>query len=237
VKLSLLAGGRFYGASRKSLNQEKILFSMLDGLLRPQRAGLPDISTLCVVSGPGRFTGLRVGLTLASALKTLAGVKVYTCTLFEILAAQAAASREFRAWASFRKEPRLAVITHAFKDEYFCQLFTLADRKGKHAGSMFTPVEGPRWLKGEETAEYIKSAGEEIYAIADAEEKPDIYSLVPAGTEKAAARISKILPGFVIRAGLALKNRDLTPLYLKPAKYELDAKPRVPGKTDTGRKI
>ena len=65
-----------------------------------------------------------------------------------------------------------------------------------------------------------------MYIIADAEEKADIYSLVPEALEKAPARVSKILPEFVIKTGLALKNRDLTPLYLKPAKYELENKSR-----------
>jgi hypothetical protein len=70
--------------------------------------------------------------------------------------------------------------------------------------------------------------------IADAEEKPEIYSLVPAGAEKAPARLSKILPDFIIKTGLALRNRDLAPLYLKPARYELEGRKRI-GHADTAR--
>ncbi len=232
VKLSLLAGGRFRSATKKCLNQEKALFPMLDRLLARHKASLQDLSALCVITGPGRFTGLRVGLTLASALRTLAGIRVWSSTLFEILAAQAAASGEFRAWISGRKEPRLAALVHAFKDEYFCQAFKVTERKS--AGYMCTALEPPRWLKDAELTGYLQSFGTGVYVIADAEEKQEIYSLVPAGAEKASARISKILPEFIIKTGLALKNRDLAPLYLKPARYELEERKRT-GHADTTR--
>ena len=243
VKLSLLAEGKFYNASKKVLNQERVLFPMLDRLLGGRKARLTDISTLCVITGPGRFTGLRVGLTLASALKTMAGIRVYSSTLFDILAAQAASSKEFLAWAAGRKEARIVALVHAFKDEYFCQAFRVAGQRGsktarqqdRGAATLYalrftlydlTPAEAPRWFKDTEVAGYLASQGRDLYIIADAEEKADIYSLVPEALEKAPARVSKILPEFVIKTGLALKNRDLTPLYLKPAKYELENKSR-----------
>jgi len=236
VKLSVLAGDKFHSISKKALNQEKVLFQMFDRVLGP-KAGLKDISTLCVITGPGRFTGLRVGLTLASVLKALAGITVYSSTLFEILAAQASASKEFRVWAAGREKPRVAALVHAFKDEYFCQVFEAAKHRvrpagqGAHAAAYRCgAIEAPRWLKDVELADYIKSFGEETYVIADAEEKPDIYSLVPRGYEKATARLSKILPDFIIKTGLVHKNRSLSPLYLKPAKYELGNKPHAAGR-------
>jgi len=248
VKLSLLAEGEFSNASKKVLNQERVLFPMLDHLLAGHKARLTDISTLCVITGPGRFTGLRVGLTLASALKTLAGIRVYSSTLFEVLAAQAAASKEFLAWAAGKKEARIVALVHAFKDEYFCQAFRTARQRGsgtarqqdsaaagqrgsktvrqqdRGAATIYDliPAEAPRWFKDAEVAGYLAAQGSDVYIIADAEEKADIYSLVPEALEKAPPRVSKILPEFVIKTGLSLKNRALTPLYLKPAKYELE---------------
>jgi tRNA threonylcarbamoyl adenosine modification protein YeaZ len=234
VKLSVLSAAKFYGLSKKALNQEKVLFPMFDRLLGGCKARITDISTLCVITGPGRFTGLRVGLTLAAALKTLAGVRVYSSTLFDVLGAQAAASKEFRAWAAGKKAPRIAALLHAFKDEYFCQVFLVGGPAGRLGGKTarrqdkggaetlkLEPVEAPRWFKDTEIAGYLAAQGRDLYIVADAEEKTDIYSLVPAGVEKASARVSKILPDFVIKTGLALKNRNLAPLYLKPAKYEL----------------
>ena len=145
---------------------------MFDRLLGVHKAGLKDISTLCVITGPGRFTGLRVGLTLAGALKTLAGITVYSSTLFEVLAAQAAASKEFRAWASGRKEPRLAALVHAFKNEYFCQLFGPSGRglkpwkfslaPGRRAGATWEPLADIRDSRcGGETGHLFAGAGRE----------------------------------------------------------------------------
>ena len=221
LKLALLAGGGFSSASRKCLNQEKELFPMLDRLLAPHKAGLGDISVLCVVNGPGRFTGLRVGLTFASALKTLAGIEVRSVTLFDVLAAQAASSRAFMAWAAGRKAPVLAAVVHAFKDEYFCQAFSAGVRAGR--GFAGSPLGAPRWLKEGEVRDYLGSFGDGAYAAADSEERPDIYSLLPPGAARAPAGVSRVLPEFIIKAGLALGKKDLSPLYLKPAKYEIGA--------------
>jgi len=60
-----------------------------------------------------------------------------------------------------------------------------------------------------------------------AEEKPEIYSLVPAGLEKAPAAVSRIIPEFIIKTGLALKNPDLKPLYLKPTRYEQEERAKA----------
>lgn len=220
VKLSALSAAGFSQVSRKALNQEKVLFPMLARLLDGCGAGLADISTLCVITGPGRFTGLRVGLTLAQTLKTLAGIRVYSSTLFDVLAAQAAASKEFRTWAAGKKAPRIAALVHAFKDEYFCQTFTTSGQWSVASGRKCVPAGPARWLKDSETSGFLGAQGE-VFVAADAEEKQDIYSLVPAGLEKAPLRVSKILPAFVIKSGLALRNGNLAPLYLKPAKYEL----------------
>lgn len=220
IKTALFAAGKFDSLSKRELNQEKFLLPMLEGLLKKRKAALKDLSALCVITGPGRFTGLRISLTFAAALKTLTGMKVYSSTLFEILAMQACSSRGFRAWAAGRKNPRLAAVVHAFKDEYFCQAFSAAR-------GAFKAVEEPRWLKNTELASYFNSLGREVYVIADAEEKPDIYGLVPPGIEKAPAAVSKIEPEFIIRTGLALKNTGLKPLYLKPAKYELEQRAKA----------
>ena len=196
---------------------------MLEKLLKKHKAALKDLTAVCVITGPGRFTGLRISLTFAAALKTLAGIKVYSSTLFEILAMQACASGEFRAWAAGRKTPRLAAIVHAFKDEYFCQAFGVSGYRAQDKGYRFKALEAPRWLKDTELAGWLNARGGELYVVADAEEKPEIYSLVPAGFEKASAAVSRIAPEFIIKTGLALKNPDLKPLYLKPTRYEQEA--------------
>ena len=109
-------------------------------------------------------------------------------------------------------------MLHAFKDEYFCQFFA--------AGTKFKlpkPEGEPLWLKSEELKSLL-SAGTGYYAIGDSEEDPSVYGLLPAGCRQAPKTISKVLPGYVIKAALAWRNTTLKPLYLKPAKYELENK-------------
>jgi len=211
LKLAVLAGGRVFQAQKKVFNQELVLFPMARRLLARAKANLRSVGTVCAVRGPGRFTGIRISLTLAGALKALGGAEVRTATLFEVLVLQAREARQFKLWAAANKGGRIAALLHAFKDEYFCQFFTL---RGNPAGE-------PVWLKAEELKALLAGAGA-LYAVGDAEEAPEIYGLLPAGAAAAHAAVSKIIPAYVIRAALARGNRSLKPLYLKPAKYELE---------------
>ncbi len=210
LKLAALAGGRLSQAQRKVFNQELALFPLARRVLAGADAGLRSVGTVCAVRGPGRFTGIRIALTLAGSLKALAGARVLTVTLFETLACQAASTPHFRRWAAAAPGGRLAVLLHAFKDEFFCQLFRPDLR----------PAGEPAWLKEPELRALL-AAEKNVYAVGDAEEYPGIYSLLPPGALRAPAAVSKVLPAWIIRACQARGSASLRPLYLKPAKYEL----------------
>jgi tRNA threonylcarbamoyl adenosine modification protein YeaZ len=214
LKIAVEAGGKIFQAQKKIFNQEQALFGLVKRELAKAGADLGSVDVVCAVRGPGRFTGIRISLTLAGALKAMAGAKVYTATLFEILALQACEHKDFKDSGL----SRIAVLLHAFKDEYFCQFFKAA------AGRKLPQPEGePLWLKSGELKEQL--AAETIfYAIGDSEEDPAVYGLLPAGCARAPKAISKVLPGHVIKAAMALRNKTLKPLYLKPAKYELENK-------------
>lgn len=214
LKVSVFDGKAFRQAQRKVFNQERVLFPLIKRELARAGSDMRGVGLVCAVRGPGRFTGIRIALTLAGSLKALAGAEVRTVTLFEILALQAAESRHFSAWAAVGKK-RLAVLLHAFKDEFFCQFFAAA------AGEIPRPEGEPVWLKADDMKKLLAAGPEPFYIIADAEEAGDIYSLAPGNAVKAAQAVSRILPAYVIKAALAFKNRTLKPLYLKPAKYEL----------------
>ncbi|HAT72914.1 MAG TPA: tRNA (adenosine(37)-N6)-threonylcarbamoyltransferase complex dimerization subunit type 1 TsaB [Elusimicrobia bacterium] len=216
LKVAACAGGRVFQAQKKVYNQERVLFTLLKRELKKAGTELRAVNVVCAARGPGRFTGIRISLTLAGALKALAGAKVYTATLFEIMALQAFETAQFRAWAAKNPAGRLAVLLHAFKDEYFCQFF-------KARGRIPRPEGEPVWLKEGEIKELLAGAGV-IYAAGDSEEAPEIYSLVPQGTAVAPRAVSKIIPAYIIKAARAYGSRTLKPLYLKPAKYEMENK-------------
>lgn len=211
LKLGLSAGGLSFALGVKEPNQEKQLFPLLEKLLKRTRAGLGDITEVRAVRGPGRFTGIRIGLTLARSLELLLGCRARGVTVFETLALAAA--------PLLPAGGKLAVLLHAFKDEYFVQFFRAPGR-----GAPPRPLGAPVWLPEAGARELLASSVPDL-CVADAEEKPGIYSLAPAGCPKAPARLSLVTPAAVCAAG-AVYGGPPEPLYLKPAKYELDAKAR-----------
>ena len=219
LKTAVSAGGRVYAAQRKIFNQERVLFGLVRRELARAGGDLRAVRVVCAARGPGRFTGIRIALTLAGTLKALAGVKVYTATVFEILALQAFEHKAFAGPGPGGRPARLAVLLHAFKEEYFCQFF----RTGP--GVKLPRAEaGPVWLKAPEMAQLLAARPEPFHAVADAEEAPGIYSLLPPQAAQAGPQVSKILPAYIIKAAMAYGNSTLKPLYLKPAKYELENK-------------
>lgn len=63
---------------------EKILPAIDEGL---REAGMKneDIGEIFVVNGPGAFSGLRIGVTIANALAFSTGAKLFSCSSFELL--------------------------------------------------------------------------------------------------------------------------------------------------------
>jgi tRNA threonylcarbamoyl adenosine modification protein YeaZ len=76
----------------------ELLASSIDAVLTEAGAGRLDITAVAAGTGPGPYTGLRVGLVTARVLGSALGVPVYgVCTLDVIAAdaAKAAGGREF----------------------------------------------------------------------------------------------------------------------------------------------
>jgi tRNA threonylcarbamoyl adenosine modification protein YeaZ len=214
LKVAVAAGDRFYSAQKKIFNQERAMFGMVRRQLGRAGENLRSVAALCAARGPGRFTGIRIALTLAGTLRALAGVKVYTATAFEILALQAFEHKDF---TGAGRPGRLAVLLHAFKEEYFCQFFKTGN------GVKLPRAESePVWLKADEMRQLLAAQPASFHAVADEEESPGIYALLPAQAARACPAVSKVLPAYIIKAAMAYGSATLKPLYLKPAKYELE---------------
>src|SRR5215475_1233363 len=71
-----LAGGTFSAQ----------LVPQISGLLKNHGFGKSDIDVFIVVSGPGSFTGLRVGLAVIKALAEILGKPIVPVSLLEVLA-------------------------------------------------------------------------------------------------------------------------------------------------------
>ncbi|MCR4819992.1 MAG: hypothetical protein K5838_02590 [Elusimicrobiales bacterium] len=207
--------GQIKSMRRKLFSQETALFPTVEKLLPPGK-DLSSIKEVCALKGPGRFTGIRIALTVAGIMNALSGAEAHSATVFETLACQASESKAFH--KHFPSGGKIAVLMQAFREEYFCAIYYAAV-----PGSLPEKNMEPVWLQRPEMEKLLRGIKEPFFCIADEEEKPGIYDLIPANAIRAAKNISKILPEYLIKAPRLYGGADLKPLYLKPAKFELDA--------------
>lgn len=203
-------GRKTASCRRKGVKQEKLLFPALESALGKLGAELSDVKTVFVVRGPGRFTGIRISLTFASMLQMLNRARVRGATMFEVICKQASESKRFGVWKKQHPAGVLAVALHAFREEYFLQIF---DEQNA----------APAWL-----------SREELQARLAAYKRP----LFVAGSDKDGFPLDELLEGKYaqaddkdcsVRAATLLAmaqdaryDKDaLEPLYLKPARFEL----------------
>lgn len=204
-------GHKTYTVRKTGIKQERFLLPQIEKLLAKAGAQLPDIKKIFFVRGPGRFTGIRISLTFASMLSYLNGTQTASATVFEILRQQVDQSAEYAAWKKQNPAGLLAVVLHAFREEYFLQFF------GAEA-------QGPFWLSKEDLLAKLKERTEPLYC---------------AGTDREGTSLQELLSGIactlapmkdcVIRpqtlidmsADEAYQKNALEPLYLKPARFEL----------------
>ena len=216
LKMAVASGGVVRAAQKKIYNQERVMFALVRRELARAGGDFRALGTVCAARGPGRFTGIRIALTLAGTLRALAIIKVYTASIFEILALQAFEDKAFPRGCAGKRPARIAVLLHAFREEYFCQFF-----KAGSGAKLPRPESAPVWLNTAEMRELLAAQAGPYYAVADEEEAPGIYSLLPPQAARARPGVSKVLGAYIIKAAMAYGCRSLKPLYLKPAKYEL----------------
>ncbi|MBQ7908921.1 MAG: tRNA (adenosine(37)-N6)-threonylcarbamoyltransferase complex dimerization subunit type 1 TsaB [Elusimicrobiaceae bacterium] len=203
-------GEKTYSFHHTGIKQEQFLLPLVTRALNKINAKLSDISKVFFVRGPGRFTGIRISLTFASMLKELNAAEVGSATLFDIIRRQAEESRAFLSWKKNHENGILAVVLHAFRDEYFLQFFD-------------TTQQGPVWLSKEELLQKLSARTEPLYC---------------AGLDKDASPLSELLGNKYRLAPMAdcrvrpqtlmemaqnpfYDKNALEPLYLKPARFEL----------------
>ncbi len=116
--LSLLKDGNeidhWTGVAEKPLSAE--LLSQISRLLESAGITINEIGLLVVCSGPGSFTGVRIGLSTAKALQMAAGIKAAAVTLPHAMARYATMR------ANIRPDPFICIIP-AGRDEFYWQEF------------------------------------------------------------------------------------------------------------------
>ena len=208
--LALEKDGKIYTATRKGIKQEKLLFPTLQKLLAKAGVALPDIARVFIIRGPGRFTGIRIALTFASMMHMLNHTHVRGATLFEVLRAQVLAGRAFNTWKETHPTGALAVILHAFREEYFLQIFD-----SKHAG--------PQWLSRQELLAQLADYSSPLFLAGTDKEFAPLDALVGPSFTLAPYKECCVQANTLVRLSQEkrFETNALEPLYLKPARFEL----------------
>jgi len=218
LKMAILfPDGRMLSAISADVRQERNVIRLARRLLSAYGLGLADVERVFALRGPGRFTGIRIGLTLASVLRELNNAEICSATVLETLARQSAKSPDFLRWQAKNPKGKLAAITCAFRQEFFCQIFDVAKNGG------VSPCSEPQWLPAPELKEYLSKLKFPICCFGWAEKRQTLAPYLPKNCFATAPTKNGISPKVLIEAALSAKpqKEPISPLYLKPARYEL----------------
>lgn len=80
-------GKIFQRISHETRSNAKLLLPQVSELLSSSSISFKNLSAICVTVGPGSFTGIRIGLSVAQGLAYGSGLPVYTWTTLEVMAA------------------------------------------------------------------------------------------------------------------------------------------------------
>lgn len=69
-------------------NEAEKLMPSIDKLLKKTKKTYEDLAQIYVIKGPGSFTGLRVGVTVANTISSLVGAELIGVSTFEFLHSQ-----------------------------------------------------------------------------------------------------------------------------------------------------
>ncbi|HAW33744.1 MAG TPA: tRNA (adenosine(37)-N6)-threonylcarbamoyltransferase complex dimerization subunit type 1 TsaB [Alphaproteobacteria bacterium] len=95
--------------------QAERLIPMVRDVLKKAGASFADVDAVAVTTGPGSFTGVRVGLAAADGIALAAGLPMIGVSVLDVLA-----------WKASRRFPetgKLCLILETKRDDYYVQCF------------------------------------------------------------------------------------------------------------------
>lgn len=121
LKLALLFHGDRLVKSEESAEQShgQILLKKVDALFESAGISKTDLHAIVVSTGPGSFTGLRIGIAAAKGIAVALGIQIVSVNLFELAAYKLQDENE-----------EILIVVPFKKDEFFVvPVFQNRDRK------------------------------------------------------------------------------------------------------------
>jgi tRNA threonylcarbamoyladenosine biosynthesis protein TsaB len=169
--------------------------------------GVSSLTGVAVSIGPGSFTGLRIGVSVAKGIAFAGGIPVVGVPTLGALALHAAETDRLE------EGTRLLAAIDARRDEVYCQLFTISekrplplwDSRDMVLGELMNMLDGPDIrVTGEGAAKVLAWPG-----------APPALSAVSAGALRCSAGTVASLGEELLRAGKADDTSALEPRYIK----------------------
>lgn len=208
----LFCEGKIYSLSKNGIKQEELLFPLLNRLYKKAGKSFKQTENFFFIKGPGRFTGIRIGVTLASILAEINGTNIASADIFQTLEPAIMKSVEFVKWKTKNINGKLAIILPAFREEYFAFI------QGEKA---------PKWLNVDDLKNELATKKEPLFLAGWAGGKEPLKKYFSA--KYSYSKTNFLTPEILLEAakkylGKQTKEEVLTPLYLKPARFELCGK-------------
>jgi tRNA threonylcarbamoyladenosine biosynthesis protein TsaB len=181
------------------------LIPMIGDVMREAQAGFEQIGKIAVTTGPGTFTGTRIGIAAARALALATGAKTVGVSS---LAVMAEATRD-KAGSGL-----LAVTVDARRGEVYVQVFKAGPGLDAMTSPEVLPLDVAARIGGDAPITFVGSGAALVAEIAvriGRDAQAMLSDLVPDAT--ALARLAAQMPA---------SDAPLSPLYLRPP----DAKPQ-----------
>jgi len=178
------------------------LLPLIDAALRKWGLTATSLGAIAVSIGPGSFTGLRIGLSIAKGLVLATGVPLVAVPTLEALASRTARARN--------AEGLILAALDARRDEVYCQLF-------EAAGERISALWEPRDLAVERLVAEL--GGKQVLVTGDGRAKVMAHaSGGSARIEEADASTALCSAADVARLGeiLALAGKTEDPALLEP---------------------
>lgn len=200
-------GAGAYRFERMVRGHAERLLPMVGEVMAQAPFGFSEIQRIVVTTGPGTFTGQRIGIAAARALSLATGAPIAPLTSLAVMAYTAAA--ELGAEATGKV---LAVAVDARRDEIYFQAFAGPDWRACDPPALLTPEAAAHRLEARDAI--AVGSGAELVAAAAA--RAGVSVAARLGALEADIR-------FVPEAAVVPSQTPPRPLYLRPP----DAKPQT----------